>query len=289
MLKQAVPLGGEEVSEYRMAREDYYSILGVDRHAPEREIKRAYYNLARDLHPDKAKTPEEGRASAERLAVISKAYNTLKDPAKRAEYDAATASGSNQRASTAAVPRMTAPKPGAAPPSSPGVKGGKPSENSPAAAQASAVGASDLHAQRILVAQRAFVKGMEFWKSTDYKSALPFFQTAADNDPDSEPHYHMKLAVCLMKTRKSFMKAVEAAEKACQMDNYNMEFKFNLGEIYEAAGVLSKAKEVYEDILKWEPDNQKAKLKLGLLKDSIRGQQPESILAKVFPSIFGKK
>ena len=275
-----------------MSREDYYSILGVDRHAPEREIKRAYYNLARDLHPDKAKTPEEGRASAERLAVISKAYNTLKDPAKRAEYDASTAGNANKRVSTS-VPKIMAPnmKPGAPPPpgAAPGsAKSGKPGE-APAGQQPTGVNASDLHAQRILVAQRAFVKGMEFWKTSDYKSALPFFQTAADNDPESEPHYHMKLAICLMKTRKSFMKAAEAAEKACSMDNYNMEFKFNLGEVYEAAGVLSKAKDVYEDILKWEPENQKAKLKLNMVKEAIKGQQPESLLAKVFPSIFGKK
>jgi predicted TPR repeat methyltransferase len=94
-----------------------------------------------------------------------------------------------------------------------------------------------------------------------------------------------------MKSKKSFMKAAEAAEKACQMDNYNMEFKLALGEIYEAAGVMSKARSAYEDILKWEPENDKAKFKLNMLKKSGAGgeQAGDGLLAKLLPSIFGKK
>jgi tetratricopeptide (TPR) repeat protein len=286
--------------------QDYYSILGVDKQAPEREIKRAYYNLARDLHPDKAKSPEEARTNADRLATISQAYNTLKDPTKRAEYDSAgrpAATGSTKPApkpaSPAPSPAAAAPAAGQAPPpaKNPGATTVPGAPPPPAANQNNqstkpgALSGSDMHAQRILVAQRAFVKGMDFWKNTDYKAALPFFQTAVDNDPESEPHYHMKLAICLMKSKKGFSKAVEAAEKACQMDSYNMEFKFALGEIYESAGVMSKAFEVYQDILKWEPENQKAKMKLNVLKQTAKGggQGGDGILAKLLPSLFGKK
>jgi len=129
---------------------------------------------------------------------------------------------------------------------------------------------------------------MEFWKASDHKKALPFFETAVKNDPESEAHYHVKLAICLMKTKGSFSRAVEAMERACAMDAYNVEFKFQLGELYETVGITSKAKKVYEDIIKWEPDNSRAKLKLQDMKNVDAMANP-SFLAKLLPSVFGKK
>lgn len=270
-----------------MAREDYYSLLGIDKHAPEREIKRAYYNLARDLHPDKAKDPDEARANAERLAVISKAYNTLKDPAKRAEYDASAGGGSAPAA--AAAPKSAPPAAaGSTPPASRPAKPAPKPAGPAAGSAAPKVSANDIQSQRVLTAQKAFVKGMEFYKSGDFKQALPFFEAAVTNDPDGEAMYHMRLAQCLNKTKGSFSRAVEAAEKASSMDTYNMEAKLCLAEIYENVGVTSKAAAVYEDVLKWEPDNARAKLRLDIIRDEEKRKNP-NMLAKIFPSFFGKK
>jgi len=275
-----------------MAREDYYSILGVDRQAPEREIKRAYYGLARDLHPDKAKTPEEGRINAEKLAVISKAYNTLKDPVKRTEYDS-----SNPRGAGAAQAPAAAPAPPAAPsaprPAAPKIPGGAPPQTAAQGSQSTTGGsqklsASDMAGAKIVMAQKAFVKGMEHFKTAEYKKALPFFEAAVTNDPESEPHYHMKLAICLMKSKGSFTRAEEAARRASEMDTYNIDFKLQLGEIYETVGSSSKALTVYEDVLKWEPDNTRAKGRISALKTA-HAQANPSVLAKLLPSIFGKK
>lgn len=57
----------------------------VLKQAHEREVKQAYLRLARELHPDKAGTPEEARANSESLAVLSKTYNALKAPETRAD------------------------------------------------------------------------------------------------------------------------------------------------------------------------------------------------------------
>ena len=66
-----------------MEFKDYYQIMGVNRDAPQDEIKRAYRKLARKYHPDVSK-----EADAElRFKELGEAYEVLKDPEKRAAYD----------------------------------------------------------------------------------------------------------------------------------------------------------------------------------------------------------
>ena len=67
-----------------MEFKDYYKALGVARDAPLDEIKRAYRKLARKYHPDINKEP----AAEERFKEMSEAYEVLKEPEKRAAYDA---------------------------------------------------------------------------------------------------------------------------------------------------------------------------------------------------------
>ena len=66
--------------EYR----DYYKILGVNRDANDKDIKRAYRRLARQFHPDV--NPDDKRAE-EKFKEINEAHQVLSDPEKRAKYD----------------------------------------------------------------------------------------------------------------------------------------------------------------------------------------------------------
>src|SRR6185503_9775735 len=67
-----------------MKYSDYYAALGVERGASQDEIKKAYRRLAQKYHPDVSKEPE----AESRFKEVAEAYQTLKDPEKRAAYDA---------------------------------------------------------------------------------------------------------------------------------------------------------------------------------------------------------
>ena len=63
---------------------DYYEVLGVARTASEEDIKKAFRKLARQYHPDVAKTK---KGAEEKIKEINEAYEVLSHPAKRKKYD----------------------------------------------------------------------------------------------------------------------------------------------------------------------------------------------------------
>ncbi|MGE0311720.1 MAG: DnaJ C-terminal domain-containing protein [Lautropia sp.] len=67
-----------------MEFKDYYTVLGVARDASGDDIKRAYRKLARRYHPDVSKEPD----AEAKFKELGEAWEVLKDPEKRAAYDA---------------------------------------------------------------------------------------------------------------------------------------------------------------------------------------------------------
>ncbi|KZP01454.1 DnaJ-domain-containing protein [Calocera viscosa TUFC12733] len=62
---------------------EYYEILSVSRQCEENDVKRAYRKLALQLHPDKNSAP----GADEAFKMVSKAFQILSDPQKRAAFD----------------------------------------------------------------------------------------------------------------------------------------------------------------------------------------------------------
>ena len=63
--------------------ENLYNVLGVAPNASDDDIKKVYRSLAMRFHPDRNQAP----GAEARFKSVTKAYEILADPVKRAEYD----------------------------------------------------------------------------------------------------------------------------------------------------------------------------------------------------------
>ncbi len=68
-----------------MSQKDYYDILGVDKNADTKQIKKAYKRLAMKHHPDR--NIDDKAAAEKKFKEIQKAYGILSDDQKRQAYD----------------------------------------------------------------------------------------------------------------------------------------------------------------------------------------------------------
>jgi tetratricopeptide (TPR) repeat protein len=81
-----------ELLEYELRLEqDFFGLLGLERGAEVREVKRAYFKLSKRFHPDRyfrRNVGEYGPRLVQIFKQISEAYELLSDPASRAEVEA---------------------------------------------------------------------------------------------------------------------------------------------------------------------------------------------------------
>ena len=78
-------------SSISFASKDFYEVLGVSRDSSAKDIKKAYYQLAKKYHPDTNKGDKEAQ---KKFQEVSEAYECLSDDNKRKQYDAFGSTGS---------------------------------------------------------------------------------------------------------------------------------------------------------------------------------------------------
>lgn len=86
--------GSEEIQRILRAK-NFYDILGVPKNVDEDELRRKYKKLALTCHPDKCQHPQ----AEEAFKALGKAWSTISDPQKRAQYDRYGEDGVNRAAS----------------------------------------------------------------------------------------------------------------------------------------------------------------------------------------------
>ena len=64
---------------------DYYQLLGIDSKADQQTVKQAYLARIKEWHPDK--NPDRAQEAEEKTKVLNQAYQILKNPEQRRNYD----------------------------------------------------------------------------------------------------------------------------------------------------------------------------------------------------------
>ena len=80
-------------------RRGHYAVLGVEPNSDSKMLTKARNELARNLHPDKASSEDVRKIMEEAMKLVNNAYETLKDPETRQEYDRNLKNNADNRSS----------------------------------------------------------------------------------------------------------------------------------------------------------------------------------------------
>jgi len=209
-------------------------LLGIDRNTDAELLKKTYYRLAKEYHPDRYFSVKDDTVKTKLAAIfdaITKAYNELRE----------------LRALAAKT------KTPAAKPKSPAAKAKAPA----AKAKAPAAKATATDSGEAAKAEEQFRRGVEEFKRSNYWGAADNFRWAAKLVPDSGNYWNY-LSLALSKIPGRLKDAEEALLTAIRLEPRNADFEANLGLIYLKAGMKKRAAGCFDKALTIDPGNEKA-------------------------------
>jgi curved DNA-binding protein CbpA len=278
---------------------DFYDVLGVTRHATSAEIKASYYQLAKKFHPDRHRQSDHAdmRQKLETLfALITQAYETLSETARRAAYDERLkkpAASFHTTPLRQAPIIVTEPKPVEAAPHSEerhpsGDLGAKSSQTTDSLPQpptdgvateshSSSRGASGNPSQ---MAEHYYNQGRARFDRKEYHAAVHLLREAIKLDSSRAP-YHFHLGVALIRNPRTRREAEMHLSRAAELDPYNAQIRVKLGLIYKEAGLPKKAETYFRAALQIDPENRAA-------RREVSGGAPKGPAQSMWKSDFGK-
>jgi curved DNA-binding protein CbpA len=241
-----------------LTQRDHFEVLGITPAAGDAELRAAFARLARILHPDACRDPILAEVSEQREAVfvrVREAYEALRDPKHRAEYEAELRRRKRYAPSTGSASGSEA---GAAPPYS-----AKPDEPP----------------------EQIIASGEELTRSGQYGEAIELIEGVL---PRVEGALRVRARVALAKATMRYPEWLRRAEGHLQEalredpahvpEPVRLEAYLLLGDIYKASALPVRAAAMYRKALTVQPSNSHALRELAALEGPAAPPSPPGSL-----------
>lgn len=119
---------------------------------------------------------------------------------------------------------------------------------------------------RIAVARDSYLRGRKEAEAGKLFEAIRMYEIAVQNDPARAEYFH-HLGVCQGQNPRWRKKAEESLLQAIKLNPSSARSYLELARIYQKGGLSRRALEMFEAVLRWEPDNQEALAALGRGKE----------------------
>lgn len=214
----------EEQQYYRKlhekhARSNFFQLLGVQRYSDIEEVRKNYYALAKELHPDKfqKESMKDIRPLMENLfSRISEAYDVLSNKKQRKDYEEELFE--DVKTKTRVLEEQQ---------------------------------------DNVSTARGNFLMGEKFFQEGKYSDACKFFETSVSLD-GTRWEYHFHLAMTQSKNPRFRAEAVYNFKKSISMNPANADAYLHLGILYRKSNKLAEARNMLKCALQWDPENVQA-------------------------------
>ncbi len=274
-LEIAVELQGRLLLLEQRLDAPYHEVLGVDADADRRALKKAFFGLSRDYHPDRYFRRNIGSYEARIDRVYKKiveAYELLSDPTARSEIERSLAAAAGVAPPTSPGPASETPPAGEAPPESVPA-GAKPRRRVPLRPRSHGFALHNrVQRERKAKAKRLFEAGMAAFAREEWIDAAGSVRLAIAFDPWNEAfkdrfvdvqrkahevlsQRHLKEAENAVDMR-DYAAAAGAYEEAIHYRAHDPQLLFKAAEVLCATGGdLHRAKEWAQSAVEIEPEN----------------------------------
>ena len=212
----------------------YYDCLEVKRGSEKEEIRKAYLTMVKRYHPDRLRSMRLSYLRGDLEEILSKlneAYKILTNALERRRFD-------NSLRTEAVRGEDLSPR---------DFLHKKPEKPSPSSVE---------H-----IAARYYREAKRHFRDMHYHETIELMEEAVRFDP-SKASYHKLLALALAKNPKWRRRSEEHFQAALEIDAFDVECLVGLGELYEEAGMTSRARTMFARALELDPASEELKQKL---------------------------